>query len=322
MSSILESLRQKIKWKVGDKKEFLEDLISLYDDCIEDCETIRDKIKYYRKDKDNIRSDITIGTDVSLVDKYTNEANKLVSRPYSEYRKENPILEPGLWDSFSGTKDSKKKRMNEHINFINELRSEFVDAKKEVEECLEKYEFEKNEKEAHNQLDKDYNIDEDKILPDALPRDVRKDLSSKVDEMTEDEDSEEKQDESGLISRFRDNNQSDDHKEHNDKYESMMTSDKLAQFVILHIRKRKDQEYDLEWYNKLEKGHPEQAKDIKEQINQFSSFYSVNTIINKLRENIDCFYLDNIQEKYIKDVINGNIEYDKTTIETYRENNK
>jgi hypothetical protein len=258
-----------------------------------------------------------IGDSVALLDKYTNQSNKLVSKPYSSYRTKNPILEPGLWNSFSGTKDSKKKRMNEHIDFLNELRSEFIDAKKEVEECLENYEFEKNEKKSHEQLDKNYKIDQDKILPESLPRKVRKDLSSKVDDMTKNSENKKNR----IVSRFRNNSESDE-KEENQKYENMMTSDKLAHFIILHIKRTEDQDYDVEWYHRLQSGHPEQSKDIIEQIEQFSFAYSIHNLIDNLRKEIDCFYLDDIQEEYIKDVTRGNIEQNKTTIQRYKNDNK
>lgn len=307
MLKFLESLSEKIRWKVGDKQEFLENLAELYTECIEDCDDILDTLRYYRKDRDNLKSTIGYGSSVSLLDSRTSDTNKLVSKPYGNYREQEPILDHSIWRK-------QEKRINEHIDFVKNLKREFRDSKKEVENCIENYESEKSQRKAENQLGKNYDINKNRFLPDSMPSEVKERLSSHVDDFVDlEEDNTENDSNDSLMSSLTDDDSTDDQ----DEDIPIMNRRNLTHFIILYIKNNRDQTYDLPWYRSLKSGHNEHAEKIEETIGT-NFIHNTDHVLRRL-ENIEpeLYHLRDQEKEYIRSVLDGEVDHNRTTIDSF-----
>lgn len=317
--SIYKSITTKLKWKFGSKKEFLEDLKDYYENCITDCDEIIEKLRFYRGDKERTKDSFTsfgLSISVASLDSKVSEADSLVSDPYNTYRKNNPI-ESHFWRL-------RKDEINDQLRFVKNLRSDIVDAKNEVEKCLDIYEKEIKREKASKQRDKSYEIDEEEIFPDSLPSEIRTQLVEKVQDEFSESDTEDDSEDNGFINSLtstlkRDN--SEDDSEDKDTYDNMMTPEQLTHFIILRMKKYREEQYDIEWHNNIKNGHTEQAKDIIEVMDEYL-ITDIDLLLRRLENDIDDFYIREVEKEYIKDVLSSDIPHEKITLNKYKNDQK
>lgn len=313
-SRIYKSITTKLKWKFGSKKDFLKDLKNYYENCITDCDEIIDTLKFYRGDKERTENSLTsygLKISVASLDSKVSEADSLISDPYDTYRKNNPI-ESHFWRS-------RKDEINAQLRFVKDLRSDILDAKNEVEKCLDIYEKEVKREEASKQRNKSYNIDEEEIFPDSLPSEIKNQLVEKVQNEFSEPDTEGEDEDDSFISSLNSTLKRVDGEEEDDEdtYDNMMTPEQLTHFIILQVKKYRDEQYDIKWHSNIKNGHTDQAEDVVEVIDRYL-IADIDILLRRLENDIDNFYIREAEKEYIKDVLSSDICHNRTTLNNYK----
>jgi hypothetical protein len=251
---VLENIRNKIS-RYFDDLDSLEDVEDMYDECIKSIEDrgfgtngIIGWINYYKKDIDNLKSEFRSRGPkfkATSVHSATEDAPPLVRDVYSDYKSKNPLLKGNETHVSMGSRGDDKRRFKrkaeQHIDFLRELKSELRKAKQDLDGAYRKRSQKKAEKQRGETVE--FNMYE---AMETTPTELEEKFSKILEESLE-----------------SDIESNDTEKEEENKEEPNIM---FPYQLVFFLAKKLNDEREDELYRQLKAAHKEQARKIESNI--------------------------------------------------------